>query len=1812
MSARQRLDRAWRPNRHPVSHRALLAALFAVGLACQGDTTGTGQEEAVSSGLQPMASRDMPLVVPAPAVGTRVSCVRTLTANVVALDQVYTYNRFGAYNPSGMMYALKRDVEAIDASKPIGPGNARLRLDKRPRPLTLRANVGDCLRIQFTNWLAPTRAEIPNPAQSQPTPSQVAQPTAGFGMVRKMLPTWLPTESWNPLASLVTGHAVGGKWFGAAPEVEEPGEGEEPGEVEEPGEEEPDEGEEPGDIDTANKEDSPFTRRASVHVQGLQYLSIQDDGANVGKNPSTLVAPGGSATYTLYADHEGVFFMHSMGATFGGEGDGGSTAQGLFGAVNVEPAGSKWYRSKVSAEVLQAATRKDAQGNRLSNPDGTPLINYEARDANDRPLLNILDTKTNEIWHGDLEAIITDYAHTNVGTFTSKDQGHFREITAIYHDEIKAVQAFDELEWNPTLHGVRDGFGINYGVAGLGAELMANRAKVGPTKECADCAFEEFFLESWANGDPALNVEKDWQGNAVRALYADDPSNVHHSYLGDPVRIRNIHAGPAETHVFHLHAHQWKYSPGEDNSNYLDSQTIGPGATFTYDINYGGSGNRNLTPGDSIHHCHLYPHFAQGMWALWRVHDVFEAGTQDRHLPDGEISGGTPNPAVIPIPSRAMPPMPTYADSVITDASGKQVRRPAFPGYPFYVAGKAGHRPPQPPLDLEQDGGLPRHIVTAAVGTSTYGQPGKRFYVDHQALDVKLLPQDGTTLEKKAMSFHGGEFPGASHVPRPYYTSDIVAAYPAYTATGARGFFYVNGRKPVAGAPFADPCPASAPRREYRASYVQIDMQNINREGWHDRQARLIVLDGDVADTQKGLRPPEPFFFRAESGECINFYPTNLMPKELEADDFQVYTPTDTVGQHIHLVKFDVMSADGAGNGWNYEDGTFSFQEVLHRIEKISAAGGAFAADGTVDTLGPRVQLAARMHPRLGVMGAQTSTQRWWADPLADAKGRERPIETVFTHDHFGPSSHQHHGFYGALLVEPKGSKWRNPETGVFYGTRSSDGGPTSWKADVLTADPANSFREFALALADFVPAYDECGQPVNPPNHIEGELPSTVAFQTTPMPEAISVTDPGTMTINYRNEPIPLRIGQRTASCAQRTQRTDERGDMANVFRSDLHGDPYTPLLRGYEGDKVKIRLIQGSQEEQHSFTVHGTKWLREGADPNSGYRNAQAVGISEHFEFNLTNGLPALGGTYDTADYMYQSAATDDLWNGAWGLMRTYKKKQTGEKTLGHLALQAAELSTMDSSALSFRTQGSTWAPAPLLELPTESVLGRMNPETEETLQRSYEVDESGRQVKERKLEYAMTYPEKMRQLDSRLVQAAEAQGRFGQKAAAVDACPRGSAVRLYRVSAIDAAHWLPGGALVYNSKYGLYDPDAILFARDEYLTSLQDGTRQPEPLILRARAGECLQVVLTNRLPAQLSKTPQWAYQPPITPGFNVNQVTPSNHVSLHPQLVHYDVNTDDGANVGLNALQTVPPGGQRTYRWYMGDYRSYSHGSATRRGVYTPVEFGIVNLRNMADVVNHGMHGGIGALIVEPPNAIWTTDVGTDAQARVKYPVGGGQHDDEDDDDDDKAVRTETFRELVLVFQDDLGLHSSQERFWDTKPRNSGTALCNIGDTDDAEDSGQKAFNYHTEPLWARLGLPPQTDPNDVNDQELGDLLSSSVHGDPATPLFTANAGEPLRIRVAHPSGHARQHAFALHGAEWQANAWAQGASSLRMGSNATSNIISSQSGMSVMESWNINPLYGAGGISQAPGDYLYRDVTSYEWSGGGLWGVLRVQ
>src|SRR4029078_5944395 len=137
--------------------------------------------------------------------------------------------------------------------------------------------------------------------------------------------------------------------------------------------------------------------------------------------------------------------------------------------------------------------------------------------------------------------------------------------------------------------------------------------------------------------------------------------------------------------------------------------------------------------------------------------------------------------------------------------------------------------------------------------------------------------------------------------------------------------------------------------------------------------------------------------------------------------------------------------------------------------------------------------------------------------------------------------------------------------------------------------------------------------------------------------------------------------------------------------------------------------------------------------------------------------------------------------------------------------------------------------------------------------------------------------------------------------------------------------------------------------------------------EPLVVRAKAGECINFTLVNKLPKLLPDLDGFNTMPNLLFHFNANQVKPSNQVGLHPQLLAYNVANSDGKNVGFNPNQTVGPGGIARYRGYAGD-------GGINRGqrIATPIEFGATNLIS-SDPIKHSNKGAIGSLIIEQQGA-----------------------------------------------------------------------------------------------------------------------------------------------------------------------------------------------------------------------------------------------
>jgi len=1869
------------------------------------------------------------------------TCARRLTAQVVAIDQPLMFNRLGAQNVNGMVFALQRDVINTDTQKPLSLGGAavagkvQLRPDKRPRPLVLRIAAGDCLTVRLTNLLTPA----PNPRKGEVLPALVV-------------------------------------------------------------------------------DEQVQDRHISFTVPGLQLVNgIGDDGSYVGRNANALVAPGVTRDYTLYGEREGVFVAQSQGATLGSDGTQGNSSSGLFGQVVVQPRGARMYRNTVAEEELRLASKG-------RTPLGQPIVDYEARYPDREPwraegrartpILNLIDGS--EIVGADMDAIVmgpnangsfpaSTYPLESIGKRNPSLPNRlepFRDFQAAFHDEAATAQAFPGYFRDPVMGYVladtRDGFMINYGSGGIGAEIIANRLGVGPMHDCLSCAYEEFFLTAHAVGDPAMLV--DIPANvgleslapgqtplpgttgvkATKALYPADPSNVHHSYIGDFVKFRNTHVGK-EQHIFHLHNHQWLFNPNDDNSNYIDAQGIGPGSGYTYEINFGGSGNRNKSAGDAIYHCHFYPHFAQGMWYLWRNHDVFEEGTRlavssqgadgyhaapfalrdgtpaagARALPDGELVVGSPIPAIVPLPGKAMPPMPGLVTVVPKVAGGAIVgsnarvdrgaanRKPdgtlKNPGFPFWIAGiedTMGQRPPTPPMDMLDaakaqalkasgkalwaaidpaqaggwDGGLPRHALDGvaaggeAVATATP--------VDFSKTTVRArpvyFPEEGTDVEQAAMAFHA-QRQHPSH-----------AVLPGGRTVAAN--FILNGAPPVIGAPFHEPCiddtgkrlttgvvgnffssenqtgmsvkgssPFNADRpRTYKGANIQFDAV-FNKAGYHYPQQRILTLWEDAVPVIAKQKPPEPLVMRLNTFDCAMYHHTNLVPEHFEYDDFQVRTPTDVIGQHIHLPKWDLTTTDGSANGWNYEDGTLSPGVIRERIQAINAFNEARVAANVapVTTLDGRATLQALPHPYFGQfgradwMGARTTLQRWFTDPVVNLKGVDRGLGNIFTHDHFGPSTHQQIGLYATVLTEPAGSTWRHAETGeLLYDTsRRQDGGPTSWQAAIVTGDldgdnVNDSYREFFLEYTDFQHAYeagvyvgagpdgksdpvaypataDTFRHAISPPGRKQApSFPDLLVIAGSgqlrgcpqrPCPHAISGDDPGMYVVNYRNEPIGLRIYDPTRpgpdgkpgmqaeglagdlAFAFQT-RTDRRIDALNQAPSafgpgkqaatgptggttlfpphinaagDQPGDPFTPMLRTYSGDKVHVRVQAGGDEEEHNISIHGVKWLQTGSafgrSPNSGWKNAQAAGISEQFTFAAPVFMgPGLNA--DVADYLYTiDAAIEGYWSGVWGVMRNYGSLRP-------------DLYPLASNPRPVRLRN---------EAEYSGICPKTLPNGKPTPLRAYEVAAVlANDVLPNPLGLTLSPPSVA-----------------GQHVGGPIKPDGGTLVFNSRATSIPAATFVneAGETVALGGHAGpLHDPTAVMYVR---LSDLDPATGKlkaglpVEPLVLRAAAGECVQVIVENRLPVDMPDLPTFAAMMGVVnrdrngaqgvTTFSSNLMRPSAHVGLHAQLLAYDVLSSDGTNVGINPVQTVPPRvdpqapwPRSTYQYYAGDLRLREQPSTLNavrnldRVESLPVEFGGLNLRP-ADLIKQVQKGLGGILVVEPEGATWVEDADQRAAATITAP---GQP---------------VFRDFAQVWQRSLNM-----RWADGAPVEN-IAAEGPGVPEDPQDNSGMAINYRAEPLWYRFGKAPDAPWGHANGNGLGDLPNAHmaysnalVGGEPQTPTLRVLRGQPFRLHLAMPSGGSRNSTFALHGHVWPRDPYlaqnvdkkgfpqtAPGVGSVRIGNNPLSLFLGGQENVLPGAHWSF-VFPSAGGGFAVPGDYLYRDAGSLG-NLGGFWGILRV-
>lgn len=624
------------------------------------------------------------------------------------------------------------------------------------------------------------------------------------------------------------------------------------------------------------KNDIP-QKRVGMTIAGLTYDPNISDGLRVGKNTDTTVATSEERTFVWYADHEGQFPINDLANT-NPSNDEDTMRIGLYGGFIVEPKDSVW-RNPINGENLL----KDIDGNLTGI--NTPV-----------------------------------FADIEVPGGNVSSPNDFRDYALIFMDENEEIH--DVSDTHPTMPstGFEDStFGFNYRSEPLrnrlraildhraGKEVILPNGKIIkpqdhfcdgydeelgaiPSDPSAKCMGEESHLQSWPFGDPGKITRKNQDGT----ISVESDNLIPKAYVGDPVRFRIIHPGQKEQHSFHQHQHRWFHEPDDPNSTRLDVQLTGPGQTFELRFEKG-AGSGPGVPGDAVFHCHLYPHFAQGFWGIFRTFDKLRNAEFNQTYPDG-----TPLETLQELPDRkGLTPPPSEQK----------------PGFPLFIKGQILQKGYKPPNFVVDD-------------------PYK------QNAAGKILRRPGDTirepnaLERANMAGNNGK-PGNDKTP------GVFSADPC--PLGANERLY----EPVA----VDTDPDNPVFK-----FLQYNEKGNGTGQWKDPDGRLYVEKSHLDSLLSGKEKPEPYTVRVKMGECAKIRFTNKLyvddlnrpenqnqevPVDVHGDGevdhfgeqvFHAVNPMSEVSVHTHLFMYDTLASDGTSIGWNYDMSALAAQTIESRF----------------------------------------------------------------------------------------------------------------------------------------------------------------------------------------------------------------------------------------------------------------------------------------------------------------------------------------------------------------------------------------------------------------------------------------------------------------------------------------------------------------------------------------------------------------------------------------------------------------------------------------------------------------------------------------------------------------------------------------------------------------------------------------------------------------------------------------------------------------------------------------------------------------
>ncbi len=308
-------------------------------------------------------------------------------------------------------------------------------------------------------------------------------------------------------------------------------------------------------------------------------------------------------------------------------------------------------------------------------------------------------------------------------------------------------------------------------------------------------------------------------------------------------------------------------------------------------------------------------------------------------------------------------------------------------------------------------------------------------------------------------------------------------------------------------------------------------------------RGRAYVLAEDETAVLAGTKPLEPLVLRANVGDIVKVNFTN------------------------HLVTPAQAS--------------FHIPQLIKTADSLGAAFG-FNNDSTI---GP----------------GETITYWFVIDP-------EFEVSRSFTITDFGdPVNGPSNGLYGAFIIEPAGSTFHDPRSGVEV--------KSGVAVDVRNPDlPGGGFRDVALLFHDD-----------------DHKMNRDV------MPYRVEVR--GIRGINYRAEPFEERLL--------------EDAVVSRIFKTGLsHTDPRTTLIQATVSDPVHLHVLGSFGHHPHVFSIDGHRFPFEPSRPEAMHLYSRTFGTRSNLDIILEHGAGGILGA--PGDYLYGDQRNPFLEAGLWGIMR------------------------------------------------------------------------------------------------------------------------------------------------------------------------------------------------------------------------------------------------------------------------------------------------------------------------------------------------------------------------------------------------------------------------------------------------------------------------------------------------------------------------------------------------------------------------------